>query len=318
MDHKFISLHPLNTAVLFIIFNRLDTAKEVFTAIRKAQPPRLYIASDGARVDKEGEEMKVQMIRNYLIEHIDWDCEVKTLFREKNFSCGPSVKGAIDWFFSFEEDGIILEDDVVPSQSFFWYCEELLERYRDDFRVGMINGTNHIGFLPREDSYLFSKYKSGWGWATWKRAWFNMDLEMNWSHTEFHESIVLNMGHSEKNVNFWERIIHRIELNQVSAWDYQWAFSLGSQNQLGIVPRRNLIANIGFGDDATHTIGSPKDSYITSEEIELPLKHPPYILPNSDYDSRYETILINARWKRFIPKFIRLFLIKIKSKFIHT
>jgi len=317
MESKFISPYPLKTAVLFIIFNRLDTTKEVFAAIKKAQVPRLYIASDGARADKEDEEVKVQAIRNYVTEHIDWDCEVKTLFREKNLSCGPSVKSAIDWFFSFEEEGIILEDDVVPVQSFFYYCEELLEKYRDDFRVGMINGTNHIGFLSEHDSYLFSKYKSGWGWATWKRAWINMDLEMNWTHTEFQESILWNMGHSKKSVKFWKSIIYQIKHNQVSAWDYQWAFSLASQNQLGIVPKNNLVANIGFGDDATHTFGSPKDSFIISKDIQFPLKHPVYILPNSDYDHQYETEILRFAWKKFIPRFIRSFLksflTKIKS-----
>ena len=158
---QFPPLHFLNTAVLFVVFNRLDTTKQVFKAIREAKPPRLYIASDGARETKDGEEQIVKNVREYITSHIDWECEVKTLFREKNLSCGPSVKNAIDWFFQHEECGIILEDDTVPNMSFFRYCEELLIKYKDDTRIGMISGNNHINFIPETDSYLFSKDPSG-------------------------------------------------------------------------------------------------------------------------------------------------------------
>ena len=132
---NFIPPHPLNTAVLFLVFNRLDTTKQVFEAIRQAKPPRLYIAADGVREAKDGEDEKVKAVRDYITSNIDWECEVKTLFREQNFGCKMAVSGAIDWFFQNEEMGIILEDDCLPSQSFFWFCQDLLEKYKNDTRV---------------------------------------------------------------------------------------------------------------------------------------------------------------------------------------
>ena len=162
----------MKTPVLFLVFNRPDTTKQVFEAIRQAQPPRLYIASDGHRSDREGEWEKVKTVRDYVVNNIDWDCEVKTLFREKNLGCRIAVSTAISWFFENEEQGIILEDDCFPDQSFFPFCEELLWKYQDDKRIMMITGTNSLGTWKSElQSYHFSIYGSIWGWATWKRAW---------------------------------------------------------------------------------------------------------------------------------------------------
>jgi hypothetical protein len=155
MIDKFIPPKPLNTAVLFLVFNRLDVTKQVFQAIRQAKPPRLYIAADGARKNKEGEAAKVIAVRDHVLESIDWDCEVKTLFREENLGCKYAVSGAIDWFFEQEEMGIILEDDCLPSQSFFWFCEELLLRYKGDMRVGHIAGYNHFPGRVTASSYFF-------------------------------------------------------------------------------------------------------------------------------------------------------------------
>ena len=172
--------HPLNTAVLFLVFNRIDTTKKVFEAIRQAKPPRLYIAADGARESKDEEE-KVNAVRDYVSSNIDWDCEIKTLFNEKNLGCKMAVSGAIDWFFDNEEMGIILEDDCLPSQSFFWFCEEMLAKYKDDMRVWHVAGNNfHFGWKRDEDySYYFGGiYGSIWGWASWRTRWNHYDVEM--------------------------------------------------------------------------------------------------------------------------------------------
>ena len=127
LESNFTPPHPLNTAVLFLVFSRLDTTKQVFESIRQAKPPRLYIAADGAREVKEGEAEKVKAVRDYITSNIDWECEVKTLFREQNFGCKMAVSGAIDWFFQNEEMGIILEDDCLPSQSFFGFVRIYLK-----------------------------------------------------------------------------------------------------------------------------------------------------------------------------------------------
>lgn len=306
---KFVAPHPLNTAVLFLVFNRLDTTKQVFEAIRAAQPPRLYIASDGAREDNDGEDEKVKKVREYITSNIDWICDVKTLFREKNFGCGPNVKSSIDWFLENEQMGIILEDDVLPVQSFFHYCEELLIRYSDDARIGMISGNNHVGDELFDESYLFSKYKGCWGWATWKRAWVNMDFEMSWINSSSKESIINNMGYGKHSIVHWNNAIKSIQNKSVSAWDWQWYFSLASQGQLCIFPKFNLVANIGFGDEATHTFGIPQESFLKIKEINFPLHHPSYIIANEEHDKLFENKKIkNTSLKRFIPYKVKIFI----------
>jgi len=298
--------NTLETAVLFVVYNRLETSMQVFSRIREARPKRLYCASDAAKNSKD--EEKVNAVRNYILDNIDWDCEIKTLFREKNLGCGLGVKNAIDWFFANEEDGIILEDDVVPDKSFFRYCEELLERYRDDTRIGMISGNNHLDFSPEYASYLFSPYKSTWGWATWRRAWINMDLKTSWDKTEYRSSIIRNMGCSSQSDRFWEHTLSAIKSGAIDAWDYQWFLALSSQNQLSVVPGKNLVANIGYGSEATHTFGTPKSAYTTTSSIEFPLRHPIYIVPDYAYADSNERNIRRNVWKTYIPLWVKSFL----------
>jgi hypothetical protein len=153
----------MNKAVLFMTFNRLDTSQQVFEQIKIAKPPRLYLASDGARKQVEGESEKVEAVRNWLLSNIDWDCEVKSLFREENLGCGKAVSSAITWFFDNEKNGIILEDDCVPNQSFFRFCEELLDKYVDDKRIWQISGMNPLVQSDMEESYYFAKIAQCWG-----------------------------------------------------------------------------------------------------------------------------------------------------------
>jgi len=186
----------LQTAVLLITFRRQAHTREVLEAIRTARPTRLYFASDGAREGNEGERELVSGVRS-LISEVDWPCEVHTLFQDTNLGCGSGVKAAIDWFFSNEESGIILEDDTVPNFSFFLFCQELLSRYETDTRVGLISGTNHVASVSSDSSYFFSKNKKTWGWATWKRAWDLMDFSMAWRTGVQANSVRMNMGVSK-------------------------------------------------------------------------------------------------------------------------
>lgn len=316
---KFTPPHPLNTAVLFLVFNRLDTTKQVFEAIKEAKPPRLYIAADGARESKEGELEKTKAVREHIISNIDWDCEIKTLFREQNMGCGPSVHNAISWFFENEEMGIILEDDCLPSQSFFWYCEELLEKYKDDERVAQISGVNHLYDKHKLSySYLFSRYKSCWGWASWARSWQNMDFAMSWLETPQRDDIVRNMGVGKESIRHWNNAIESIQQNKVSAWDWQWYFSISSMNQLTIFPCTNLIANIGFGGDATHTTGTGKEIEKEAFEIGFPLIHPRYVVADQQYDQEFENFNIRLtviqKIKRKIPVQIKKPIKKLLGK----
>lgn len=273
---QFTAPHPLNTAVLFLVFNRLDTTKQVFEAIRQAKPPRLYVAADGARVNKEGEAEKVQAVRDYIMQNIDWDCDVKTLFRDQNLGCKYAVSGAITWFFENEEQGIILEDDCLPSQSFFWYCEELLERYKDDESVYLVSGDSRgsESFGMKED-YGFCKYPMIWGWASWARVWKNYDSELqDWPKQRV--TLPFSISSYKPTVIFWRNIFERMYNKEIDTWDYQFSYLLLKNKGKCIVPKVNLITNVGFGVDATHTFSTESDAANrTRFEINIPLTHTP-------------------------------------------
>ena len=172
--------HKLDMPVLFLIFNRADTTRQVFEAIERVKPKKLYVAGDGPRADVDSDPEKCRQARQ-IATSVTWDCEVNTLFQSQNIGCKYGVSSGIDWFFKREEMGIILEDDTVPSQSFFFFCQELLEKYRHDHRIMHINGTNFFwnDIQHPNASYFFSQYGNIWGWATWRRAWELYDVNLS-------------------------------------------------------------------------------------------------------------------------------------------
>ncbi|ELP5730591.1 hypothetical protein QTV44_003878 [Vibrio vulnificus] len=271
---QFIPSHPLNTAVLFLVFNRLDTTKQVFEAIRKAKPPRLYIAADGARENKEGEAEKVQAVRDFILQSIDWECDVKTLFRDKNIGCKYAVSGAITWFFDNEEQGIILEDDCLPSQSFFWYCEELLQKYKDDDRIFLVSGDSRgAESFGMEEDYGFCKYSLIWGWASWARAWKRYDPELEDWPSKRH-ILPKKVSRHKATARFWSATFEKLHNKEIDTWDYQFCYLLLKNEGKCIVPKVNLISNIGFGFDATHTFDSNSaNANREKKEINIPLTH---------------------------------------------
>jgi len=302
---------PLTSAVLFLVFNRLDTTKIVFEAIRQAKPPRLYVASDGARSNVEGEKKKVAAVRKYILDHVDWECEVKTLARETNLGCKYAVSEAITWFFENEKMGIILEDDCLPSQSFFGYCEELLDKYKDDLRVWHISGDNFQDGTWRGDgSYYFSKFTHIWGWATWANRWSHYDVELA-NYEEFKNSKIIETAYSEKiEQSFWLNIFEGSFHGKIDTWDYQWVFTVLSNNGLNIIPNQNLISNIGFGPEATHTKElDSKLSKIENSQINLPLTHPTFLIQDRDAD-RYTSKGMFSQ-----PNFIRQVVNRIRGVF---
>jgi len=297
----------LETPVLLVVFKRKKEAMATLNAIREARPKKLYLAGDGARISVPKEAEQVEETRNAILEAIDWECEVKTQFQDTNLGCGPGVLSAINWFFENEEEGIILEDDCVAQLGFFKFAEELLERYRNDQRIGLISGFNNVlnDFGPY--SYCFSKYTVCWGWATWRRAWKHMDYPMKWRTDAYADSVLLNSGYLGKDYNYWKRRIFAVDEASVSAWDFQWCFSIALQNQLGIFPNKNLISNIGIGEGATHTTKSPFTSYESSDDINFPLVHPKAILPYAPFDKALyksrNSIVNTLAW--FFPKPIK-------------
>ena len=278
--------------ILFLVFNRLNATKLVFEQIKNSKPSELYIASDGPRSLLEKEV--VFEIRNWIIQNIDWKCNVKTLFREKNLGCGKSVSSAISWFFENVEMGIILEDDCLPNESFFSFCSDLLVKYQHDSNVMHISGTN---LSPIESvnscSYYFSKYVNIWGWATWKRAWSKYDFDIR-EFERFREENSLRQILSyfpayANRLKWYSEVLNSSIRNKgLDTWDYQWCFTCIINSGLSIVPEKNLIKNIGFDDLATHTKQFNILFSKESECITFPLSYPDCILIDMEKDLQYE------------------------------
>jgi len=306
----------LTTPVLFVIFNRPNTTRQVFEAIRKAKPTKLYIAADGPRPDRPGEAEKCAEVRR-IATAVDWDCEVRTLFREKNLGCGEGPATGISWFFEHESEGIILEDDCLPSQTFFRFCTEMLERYRYDTRVMEIGGNNleQPQHRDQEHSYWFSNHIYIWGWATWRRAWKMHDFKMN-HYQEINSKKYLNGCYDTiYERDFYEYVFEKMyqgdeRTSRKTIWDYQWQFACKINSGLIVVPNKNLVRNLGFGNDATNTLNpNGIGNNLTLEEMEFPLKHPRFIIPDRIRDMRIFRYLstsrsfrIKSNLKRFIPK----------------
>jgi hypothetical protein len=262
--------------VLFIVFNRPDTTRRVFEAIKAARPSRLYVAADGPR-DRPGDLEKCAVVRR-IATAVDWACDLKVLLSERNLGCKVAESRAMDWFFTNEPEGIILEDDVVPVPAFWRYCDELLERYREDPRVFAISGNNLIAkrFRP-EHSYFFSRYPHGWGWAGWRRAWTHYDVAMgDWPRWRDEEGLARIAERDRRFEDFWRSIFDATHRGEVDTWDYQWFFTCWRAGGLTAIPGSNLTDNIGFGPDATHTAGRTPECVreCPPTTLAFPLRHP--------------------------------------------
>ncbi len=274
----------LTTPVLFTIFNRPETARRVFNEIRKVKPLKFFVAADGPREDRKGEMEKCQAVRE-IVKQVDWECEVFTNFREQNLGLKKAISSAIDWFFENVEEGIILEDDCLPHPIFFRFCEELLERYREDKRVMVISGDNFLFGRKRANySYYFSRYNHCWGWATWRRAWLNYDGEIRiWPEIKDGDWLKDILGGSDI-VRYWFNIFQLAYVDKIDSWAYPWTFSCWIQNGLSILPNVNLVSNIGFGSESTHTKGSSLFASMAVEAMDFPLKHPPFVIRDARAD----------------------------------
>lgn len=267
----------MRSAVLFLVFNRPDTTRQVFEAIRLARPPRLYIAADGPRKGRLGEVSRCSEVRE-IATSVDWPCEVKTLFQTENLGCKFGPAGGIDWFFENEEEGVILEDDVLPLPGFFDFCDVLLQRYRDDARIGMISGCNFVSKdYVCKDSYFFSNYNHIWGWASWRRAWKQYDLSMKlWPEWRDAGGLKRVSNGDFLFEHYWRKVFDEAEGGLLDAWDYQWAFTCWSEGLVSILPKYNQIRNLGFGEGATHTTAEAPSFILESppRALSMPLTHP--------------------------------------------
>lgn len=239
---------PLHTPILFLIFNRPDTTAQVFQSIRNARPSRLYIAADGPRSNKIGEKEICEEVRQ-IATNVDWPCEVFTLFRQENLGCGKAVSSAIKWFFDNEPQGIILEDDCLPHDDFYFFCEYMLNKYRDEKRIQHIGGTSFIGSKVTIDtSYYFSMFVHVWGWASWNDRWENYQFDVSRLNVS---TLLEGYKHDKRYIAYFEDRIKRMLRGKINTWDYQWLFTMWSQKAVSIIPKSNLVLNIGT-DSGTH------------------------------------------------------------------
>jgi hypothetical protein len=218
---------------------------------------------------------------------VDWDCEVQTLFRDENLGCRRAISGAISWFFEQVEEGIILEDDCLPSRSFFRFCQELLKRYRDDEQMMAISGDNfQNGRVVTRDSYYFSRYPHCWGWATWRRAWQKYDDTLpGWPAYRESRSFLEIGADNSLFKNYWSRNFTRVVSGEVDSWAYAWTYNCWAHGGLTAIPEKNLVKNIGFGPEATHTtLASDRISAMQAGELDFPLRHPAWVQRHQDAD----------------------------------
>ncbi len=317
MTNKIIDVddYPIHTPVLFMVFNRFDVTKKTFSSIRNARPLKLYFSVDGARDSHAGEQERVDEIKNYVLENIDWECEVKTLIREENLGCKNAISGAIDWVFDNEDRAIILEDDCVPSFSFFVFCQELLEKYKNNKKIMHINGNFYLDeYINLNESYYLSKIYGVWGWATWKRAWRYYDPSMQ-DYIKSKENGLISKYFGNKNIDYWmTKYFDDVYFNQNgSNWDPVWSFAIVSQNALSISPTVNLVKNIGFsGNGSTH---GGSDSFLRYEEFECKdissIVHPDIMFYNAEIDSIQMENIIKSTDPIFLVKDFKHYFKKI-------
>jgi hypothetical protein len=289
--------NQLSTPVVIFIYDRPDHTKKVLTEIDKADPPLLFVVADGAA--NHNTQIRCQKTRD-LIGEVEFDCEVKRNFADENLGIRKRFSTGLNWVFNQTPEAIILEDDTVPKQSFFRYCDVLLDRFRNDKRVMEITGRNQLETWEQENyDYHFSYYGGIWGWATWRDAWTEYNEEMTLWDSEVVRKRIQDVISSDDQFKYIENIYDRTASGKINTWDYQWGFARHRNNGLSIVPSKNLIKNIGFDETGTHTTDpshgfANKDTY----ELSFPLNHPPFVAPDREYDRQFHQL----RNTRSVPK----------------
>jgi hypothetical protein len=297
----------LETPVVFFVFNRPRVTREVWIRIRDARPRRLFIVADGPRVSRPDDAAHCAEVLD-IVAKADWPCEVQRDYSPKNLGAAVRVSTGLDWVFGLVEDAIILEDDCVPDPTFFPFCAELLERYREDSRVAQIAGCSFQPPAAKGTSYYFSVYPHGWGWATWRRAWRLYDHSMKTWRTERGGSWLSAAIQHPVERKMWERSFENTLSGRVDAWDYRWTLAVWHASMLSILPYRNLISNIGFGPEATHTTAVTPWTALPTVPMPFPLVHPQKFVRDIEADAHTSKTVfrppswqtrLGRRWKRF-------------------
>lgn len=275
----------IEAPVLFIVFNRPDTTQKVFDAIKLAKPQKLYIAAEAPRIGNIEDKKNCAIVKE-IVKQVDWECAVHYRFADSNQGCGNGVYNAISWAFENEDRLIVLEDDCVPSQPFFGFCNELLERYKYDTRIWVISGNQYYEeAITTPHSYFFSHYGHNWGWATWKRAWTELDMSMTKYPLIIEQDLFKAAFSTNKEAVFFQRNADKIYKNKElkpHTWDSQFGFAITSNGGLSIVPAKNLVSNIGHWGSHTKTKNRFHDRPV-DENFKI-ISHPDFILRDNNYD----------------------------------
>lgn len=317
--------------ILLTMFNRPHKAIQVFEKIRQVRPPKLFLAVNAPRPNYPGEEEKVQQCRDFA-NLVDWDCDLKCKFAETHMKLTDSVPSAINWAFEHVDELIILDDDAVPDLSFFRFCRELLEKYRDDNRVFTIGGFNIDGLETFDESYGFSKHFYCWSWATWKRAWKNFDITMKHWPTFKQNKYMQNIFRKHDRLHLTNEFQMTYE-GKIDTWDYNWYLNCLANHALHIVPKVNLVRNTGFELGAHTDYPVLVHSYM-DEAMDFPLVHPeimsplnrlfvpPKLSPEelerrlSEYDAAFRRILQAGNYRDVLTLFKQVLRERISGKFL--
>jgi len=245
-----------STPIAYIIFNRPRHTRETFAAIRAQRPAQLFIIADGPRSGHPTDTLFCLEARE-IVEAIDWPCDVHRNYADENLGCKHRVISGLDWVFSQVERAIILEDDCLPHPDFYGFCDSLLDRYNDDDRVMVVTGCNfQDGRRRGTAAYYFSKYNHVWGWATWRRSWQKNDPSLKFWPEWKNSDAWLRLMSDKIERRYWPNIFDRMYCNEIDTWDYPWTASVWYHDGLTATPNVNLVKNIGFGPDGTHTVTS--------------------------------------------------------------
>ncbi len=295
------------TPVIFIVFNRPAQTRSTFAAIAAARPQKLLIVADGPRAGRPGEVERCREVLSIIEMGVDWECDIMWNISPQNLGCGIRVSSGITWAFEQVEEAIILEDDCLPSPDFFTFCSNMLAHYRDDKRIMHIAGTNLQPQENRtEDTYYYSRFPQIWGWATWARAWKFYSLRLPEWNAKSDEFWLCNILIKPESVRYWKQAFDSAVHWNVDTWDNQWFYAVWSQNGLAVMPNANLISNLGFGEDATHT-GNRNSPWACHphQELRLPLIHPVAPIPNRKADLFIETkVFCFPHWSAYLRKFL--------------
>lgn len=273
-------LNQLDIPVVVIFYNRPHLLNQLHELLKAIQPSKLYLVADGPR---SMDDLALCNSARKIFDDISWSCEVFRNYALNNMGCKNRVTSGLDWVFENEESAIILEDDCLPDQSFFEFAAVLLKKYRDDTRIAAISGNNFVT-IDCEYSYMFSRYTHLWGWATWRRVWHLYDREMKSWDELCEPKYAKQIFFSNKEFNAFSQSVSSIKSGALDTWDSQWTLACLSNNMLTIMPNNNLVSNIGFGENATHTKGLPEEVFLKSYPMVFPLRHPAIIRSDSILD----------------------------------